>query len=48
MEIGVLECGLGGKSDSTNIIQDPYLSIITSIGFDHCNLLGNSLKEIAL
>ena len=43
----ILETGLGGLHDCTNIIQNPLISIITSIGFDHVNILGNSLVEIA-
>ena len=46
VDVAVIECGLGGRLDSTNIIT-PVLSIITSIGLDHCALLGNSLAEIA-
>ena len=42
----VLETGLGGRLDSTNIVT-PVLSVITNIGLDHCDLLGNSLPEIA-
>lgn len=42
----VLEVGLGGRLDSTNVI-DPILCVITSISYDHMNILGNSLKEIA-
>ena len=42
----VMECGLGGRLDSTNIVK-PVLSIITSIGLDHCAILGGSRKEIA-
>lgn len=43
----VLETGLGGKYDCTNIITKPLLSIITSIGYDHIQILGNTLEEIA-
>ena len=43
----ILETGLGGLHDCTNIIKNPLISIITSIGFDHVNILGNSLVEIA-
>ena len=43
----VLETGLGGLYDCTNIISKPLVSIITSIGFDHTDILGNTLKEIA-
>ena len=46
VDIAVIEVGLGGRLDSTNIIT-PQLSIITNIGLDHVNILGNSLKEIA-
>ena len=43
----VLETGLGGIYDCTNIITKPLVSIITSIGYDHMHLLGNTLPEIA-
>ena len=43
----VLEVGLGGLGDSTNIIRDPLCSVITSISFDHTDRLGNTLAEIA-
>jgi dihydrofolate synthase / folylpolyglutamate synthase len=46
VDIAVIETGLGGRLDSTNIIT-PLLSIITNIGFDHMNILGNTLQEIA-
>src|SRR4051812_23184405 len=46
VDIAVIETGLGGRLDSTNIIQ-PVLSIITNIGYDHMNILGNTLPEIA-
>src|SRR5688572_11415273 len=46
VDIAVIETGLGGRLDSTNIIT-PVLSIITNIGYDHQNLLGNTLQEIA-
>ena len=42
----VLETGLGGRLDSTNIVR-PELSIITNIGLDHCDMLGDTLPEIA-
>ncbi len=45
-DIAVIETGLGGRLDSTNIIN-PVLTIITNIGYDHMNLLGNSLDKIA-
>lgn len=46
VDIAIIEVGLGGRLDSTNII-DPELSVITNIGYDHMNLLGNRLEEIA-
>ncbi len=46
IDIAIIEVGLGGLLDSTNIIQ-PELSIITNISKDHTNLLGNSIEEIA-
>lgn len=46
VDIAVIETGLGGRLDSTNIIE-PVLSIITNIGWDHMNMLGNTLPDIA-
>ena len=46
VDVAVIETGLGGRLDSTNIIT-PELSIITNIGWDHMNLLGNTLEAIA-
>jgi dihydrofolate synthase/folylpolyglutamate synthase len=43
----VLEVGLGGSGDSTNVISKPVISIITSISYDHMDRLGNTLEEIA-
>ncbi|MBE7024784.1 MAG: bifunctional folylpolyglutamate synthase/dihydrofolate synthase [Ruminococcaceae bacterium] len=43
----VLEVGLGGRLDATNVIENPLCTAITSIGFDHMQYLGNSLSEIA-
>lgn len=43
----IVETGLGGRFDATNVIAKPLLSIITSISLDHCKILGNSLAEIA-
>ncbi len=44
----ILEVGLGGRLDSTNVIKSPFLSIITPISMDHEEFLGNSIKKIAL
>ena len=46
VEVAVIETGLGGRFDSTNIVT-PVLSVITNIGLDHCNILGDTLPEIA-
>ncbi len=46
VDIAIIETGLGGRLDSTNVIE-PELSIITNIGFDHMALLGNTLEAIA-
>jgi len=46
VDFAIIEVGLGGRLDSTNIIT-PLLSVITNISFDHQNLLGNTLEEIA-
>lgn len=46
-DIVVLEVGLGGRLDSTNIIPAPLVSIITTIDYDHMDILGNTLAEIA-
>lgn len=46
VDCGVIETGLGGRLDATNILN-PLLSIITSINFDHMKYLGNTLEEIA-
>jgi len=46
VDIAIIETGLGGRLDSTNIIT-PELSVITNIGYDHQQFLGNTLPEIA-
>lgn len=46
VDIAIIETGLGGRLDSTNIIS-PVLSVITNIGFDHVAILGNTLPQIA-
>lgn len=43
----ILECGLGGTNDATNIIGTPEIAVITDIDFDHTSILGNTLGEIA-
>lgn len=46
-DIVILETGLGGRFDATNIIKEPLFSIITSISFDHTAILGDTLEKIA-
>src|SRR5690554_4573416 len=46
VDVAVIEVGLGGRLDATNIIN-PLISVITNIGWDHMNILGNSIEEIA-
>ena len=46
-DIVVLEVGLGGTFDATNIIKAPVLSVITSISLDHTDYLGNTVVEVA-
>ena len=46
IDIAVIETGLGGRLDSTNVIV-PEVSIITNIGYDHMNLLGDTIEKIA-
>lgn len=46
-EVVVLEVGLGGRLDATNVVK-PLLTIITSVQLDHTKILGNSIEEIAM
>lgn len=46
VDYAVIEVGLGGRLDSTNVINNPLLEIITTIGYDHMERLGNTLEEI--
>ena len=46
-DVVVLEVGMGGEFDSTNVIQTPLLTIITAMGYDHMKYLGNTMSEIA-
>lgn len=46
VDYAVVECGLGGRLDSTNIVT-PVLSVITSIGLDHTDILGDTLEKVA-
>jgi dihydrofolate synthase/folylpolyglutamate synthase len=46
VDFAVLETGLGGRLDATNVV-DPLVSVITNIGYEHTNILGDTLEEIA-
>ncbi|EAF5657144.1 bifunctional folylpolyglutamate synthase/dihydrofolate synthase [Listeria innocua] len=46
IDIGIIEVGLGGRLDSTNVLT-PLISVITTIGMDHMEFLGNSIEQIA-
>lgn len=48
IEIGVVEVGLGGRDDATNVLEHPAVTVITKIGRDHQSFLGSTLEEIAL
>lgn len=47
VDYAVIECGLGGRLDNTNVITKPDLEIITTIAYDHMNILGSRLQQIA-
>ncbi len=46
-EVTLLETGLGGRLDATNVVERPALTVITPVGLDHCDRLGSTLPEIA-
>ena len=47
VEVGIIEVGLGGRYDATNVLSRPSITVITKIGMDHQSYLGNTLEEIA-
>jgi dihydrofolate synthase/folylpolyglutamate synthase len=47
LDFQVLEVGLGGRLDTTNVVANPVVCIVTSISLDHTQILGNTLQEIA-
>jgi len=47
VDFGVVEVGLGGRLDATNVLTNPVVSVITTIGFDHEQILGGTLGAIA-
>ena len=46
IDVGVIEVGLGGSQDATNVLQSPIVTILTKIGYDHQAILGNSIEDI--
>lgn len=47
VDVGVIEVGLGGRLDATNILKTPVVTVITSIGLDHTDMLGDTIEKIA-
>lgn len=47
IDLAVVEVGLGGRFDATNIVENVLVSVITNIDLDHTHILGNSVEEIA-
>ena len=47
VEFAVMETGLGGRLDATNVVEHPYLTVITSISLDHTEILGDTIEKIA-
>ncbi len=48
VDVAVIEVGIGGTLDGTNVLRHPQVSVITNIGLDHTDVLGNTLEDIAL
>lgn len=46
-DVAIIEAGMGGKLDATNIIENPICSVLTSISLDHTKILGNTIEKIA-
>lgn len=47
VDFAVVECGLGGENDATNILDNTEIAVISSISLDHTNIIGNSISDIA-
>ncbi|KAL9097346.1 MAG: hypothetical protein Q9165_000773 [Trypethelium subeluteriae] len=47
VEVGVVEVGMGGRLDATNVLQDPLVTVVSKIGLDHQEFLGNTIEAIA-
>lgn len=48
VDVAVIETGLGGRLDSTNVLRHPVATVVTSIGLDHTDLLGDTIEQIAV
>jgi len=48
VDVAVIETGLGGRLDSTNVLPRPIATVVTSIGLDHTDLLGTTIEQIAV
>lgn len=46
-DIAVVECGMGGSLDATNVIEEPIVDVITTIDMDHMQFLGDTIEQIA-
>ncbi len=46
-DIALVEVGMGGETDATNLVEKPLVSVLTPISMDHMKFLGNSIREIA-
>lgn len=47
MDVAIIECGMGGLLDATNVFEEVLCSVITSISMDHTDFLGDTLEKIA-
>lgn len=47
VEVGVVEVGMGGRLDATNVLESPAVTVIAKVGLDHQAFLGSTLREIA-
>jgi folylpolyglutamate synthase/dihydropteroate synthase len=47
VQYAVLECGIGARLDPTNVVSRVPVSAVTSIGYDHTDVLGNTLEDIS-
>ena len=47
VDVAIMEVGIGGEYDSTNLFERPIVCGVTSLGLDHTNILGNTIEEIA-